>query len=223
MERITREGVTSQDVIIYNPYYQTCSQSYKIRKLVSFKWYCRIRVLTASDSAERLDVLYIIIFVAPYSRRLFINFWSFQHNVFKFLSSYPTLAKILFPLLCAHIYCFYKRIPLRSYTSLQNITADPQWVGVRGQLKYSRYKWNWHLSNFGIPLTTYTVPMHCRSQWPRGLRHEKSSLARTLGSWVQTPHKAWMFVCVYSMFVLSCVGSGLTMGWSPVQGVLPTV
>jgi hypothetical protein len=30
-------------------------------------------------------------------------------------------------------------------------------------------------------------------------------------------------VCVYSVFVLSCVGSGLASGWSPVQGVLPTV
>jgi hypothetical protein len=31
------------------------------------------------------------------------------------------------------------------------------------------------------------VTFHCRysrSQWPRGLRHELSSLARTLGSWV---------------------------------------
>jgi hypothetical protein len=32
-----------------------------------------------------------------------------------------------------------------------------------------------------------------------------------------------MNVCVYSVFVLSCVGSGLTTGWSLVQGVLPTV
>jgi hypothetical protein len=32
-----------------------------------------------------------------------------------------------------------------------------------------------------------------------------------------------MFVCVYSVFVLSCVGSGLATGRSLVQGVLPTV
>jgi hypothetical protein len=30
-----------------------------------------------------------------------------------------------------------------------------------------------------------------------------SSLALTLGSWVRIPLKAWIFVCVYSMFVLS--------------------
>jgi hypothetical protein len=32
-----------------------------------------------------------------------------------------------------------------------------------------------------------------------------------------------MFVCVYSVFVLSCVGSGLATGLSLVQGVLPIV
>jgi hypothetical protein len=46
---------------------------------------------------------------------------------------------------------------------------------------------------------------------------------QTLGSWVWIPFVAWMSVCVYSVFVLSCVGSGLATGWSPVQGVLPTV
>jgi hypothetical protein len=39
---------------------------------------------------------------------------------------------------------------------------------------------------------------------------------------VQT-FKAWMSVCVYSLLVLSCVGSGLATGWSPIQGVLSTV
>jgi hypothetical protein len=45
----------------------------------------------------------------------------------------------------------------------------------------------------------------CRSQWPRGLKHELSALARTLGSWVRISLKAWMSVCVYSLFVLYCV------------------
>jgi hypothetical protein len=31
-----------------------------------------------------------------------------------------------------------------------------------------------------------------------------------------------MFLCVYSVFVSSCVGRGLATGSSPVQGVLPT-
>jgi hypothetical protein len=49
------------------------------------------------------------------------------------------------------------------------------------------------------------------SQWPRGLRHKLSSLTRTLGSWVRIPLKAWLSVCIYSMFVL-CVDRGLATG-----------
>jgi hypothetical protein len=60
------------------------------------------------------------------------------------------------------------------------------------------------------------------SQWQRGLRHELSSPARTLGSCVRIPVGTRMSVCVYAVFVLSCVGSDLTTGWSPVQGVLST-
>jgi hypothetical protein len=60
------------------------------------------------------------------------------------------------------------------------------------------------------------------SRWPRGLRCELSSLARTLGSWVRIPLKAWMSLCVYCVCVVLCVGSCLATGWSPVQGVLPT-
>jgi hypothetical protein len=62
-----------------------------------------------------------------------------------------------------------------------------------------------------------------RSQWLRGLRHELSSLARTLGSWVRIPLKAWLSVCVYSVCVVLRVGSGLATGWYPVQGALPTL
>jgi hypothetical protein len=59
-----------------------------------------------------------------------------------------------------------------------------------------------------------------RSQWPRGLRNEMSSPAWILGFVGSNPLEAWMFVCVYSVFVLSCVGSGLATDWSLVQGVL---
>jgi hypothetical protein len=44
-----------------------------------------------------------------------------------------------------------------------------------------------------------------KPQRPRDLRHELSSPARTLGSWIRIPLKAWMSVCVYSVVVLSCV------------------
>jgi hypothetical protein len=65
-----------------------------------------------------------------------------------------------------------------------------------------------------------------RSQWPRGLRHELSSLDRTLGSWVSVPLTAWMFrVCMrlFCVYVVLCLGSGLATGWSLVQGVLLTM
>jgi hypothetical protein len=39
-----------------------------------------------------------------------------------------------------------------------------------------------------------TIEKACRSQYPLGLRHELSSLARTLGSWVRIPLKEWMSV-----------------------------
>jgi hypothetical protein len=63
-----------------------------------------------------------------------------------------------------------------------------------------------------------------RSQWPRDLRHEPSSPARTLGLWVRIPFKGMdVYVCLFCVCVVLCVGSGLATGWSPVQGVLPTV
>jgi hypothetical protein len=43
-------------------------------------------------------------------------------------------------------------------------------------------------------------------------KHEPSSPARTLGSWVRIPLKGWMSVCVYSVCVVLCVGSGLATG-----------
>jgi hypothetical protein len=48
----------------------------------------------------------------------------------------------------------------------------------------------------------------CRSEWPHGLRHELSSLARTLGSWVRIPVEAWMSVFAFILCVL-CIGRDL--------------
>jgi hypothetical protein len=62
-----------------------------------------------------------------------------------------------------------------------------------------------------------------RLQWLCSLRHELSSLAWTRGLSVRISLKAWISGCVYFVFVLSSVDSGLAMGWSPVQGVLTTV
>jgi hypothetical protein len=47
--------------------------------------------------------------------------------------------------------------------------------------------------------------MICQSQWPRGLRHEPPSPARTLGSWVRIPLEVRMSVYNYSVIVLLSV------------------
>jgi hypothetical protein len=57
--------------------------------------------------------------------------------------------------------------------------------------------------------------MLCQWQRPRCLRHDTSSPARTLESCVRIPLKAWISVCVYSVFVLSCVG------YRPCVGLIP--
>jgi hypothetical protein len=61
----------------------------------------------------------------------------------------------------------------------------------------------------------------CWSQKPCGLKHKVSSLFRTLGPWDWNYLKVWMSVCICSVFVFSCVGRSLAVGWSPVQGILP--
>jgi hypothetical protein len=63
------------------------------------------------------------------------------------------------------------------------------------------------VKGFSSSVTSYALFIlhRCRSQWPRGLRHEPSSPAKTLGSWVRISLEACMSVCVYSVFVLSCV------------------
>jgi hypothetical protein len=36
--------------------------------------------------------------------------------------------------------------------------------------------------------------------------------AQTLGSWVKIPLESFMFVCIYSEYIVRCVDSGLTAG-----------
>jgi hypothetical protein len=95
------------------------------------------------------------------------------------------------------------KLDILPFRQLVNLLGVNRRVAREDKVKYFKVHINWR-----------------RSQWPRGLRHEPSSLARTLGSWVRIPLEVWMSVCVYSVFVL---GSGLETGWSLVQGVLPNV
>jgi hypothetical protein len=57
--------------------------------------------------------------------------------------------------------------------------------------------WLYYLLLFHVSILVF-----CRSQRPRCLRHELSSPAQTLGSWVRIPIEALMSVCVYSVFML---------------------
>jgi hypothetical protein len=118
----------------------------------------------------------------------------------------------------------------RTYISLNVTTENPHGVLNSGPLIKGRccnHETNCATSKFLFGSLLHKIietrrPL-IRSQRPRGLRHEMSSSAWTLGSWVRIPLEAWMFACVYSVSVLSRVGRGLATGWSPVQGVLPTV
>jgi hypothetical protein len=68
-----------------------------------------------------------------------------------------------------------------------------------------------------------TIGVCGRSWWPCDLKHELSSLSRTLWLWVRIPLKAWMFgmcICLFCVCVVLCLGKGLATGWSPVQGFL---
>jgi hypothetical protein len=73
------------------------------------------------------------------------------------------------------------------------------WVATKS--RHSALSWATSIQFTYIRTIYLTVS---RSQWPRGLSHEMSSPAWTLGSWVTISLQAWMFVCVYSVFVLSC-------------------
>jgi hypothetical protein len=66
----------------------------------------------------------------------------------------------------------------------------------------------------GSPDIARVVKPSSRSQWPRRVKHELSSPAQILGSWFRISLEAWMFVCVYSVLVLFCVGGDLAAGWT---------
>jgi hypothetical protein len=62
----------------------------------------------------------------------------------------------------------------------------------------------------------FGIFLFCRSQWPRGLRHEPSSPARRLGIMCSNPTRQMdVFVRLFCVCVVLCVGSGLAMSWSP--------
>jgi hypothetical protein len=72
--------------------------------------------------------------------------------------------------------------------------------GIRGCISATKLsKIATYTKNIFVPPPTVNIHdsrIGCRSQWPRGLRHELSSPLPTLRSWVRIPLEAWTLVCV---------------------------
>jgi hypothetical protein len=78
---------------------------------------------------------------------------------------------------------------------------------------FTKHRW----LNIYQDMNRIYLRMYGRPQWPRGLKHEMSPSAWTLGLWVRVPHQTLMSVCVYSLILLSSVyGEALRQGWYPV-------
>jgi hypothetical protein len=84
------------------------------------------------------------------------------------------------------------------------ISPSRQWL--------DRIHFNIAIRSWGALRIITLMKANGRSQWPRSLRHEISSPAQTLGSWVRIPLELWMSVRLSSVLVLSYVGSGLAIG-----------
>jgi hypothetical protein len=105
---------------------------------------------------------------------------------------------------CCFFFCFFCIL-------LKVINFRMNWIIVQHKIKEERRKIlpksGWHYFPLGIYISIIMLyrcehkrVLHfiCRSRWPRGLRHEMSSPARTLGSWVGIPR---MDVYFYSVFM----------------------
>jgi hypothetical protein len=109
------------------------------------------------------------------------------------------------------------RTPLHSSLITPSCYVIPKWIhnfyqrNARGSISLPLFQLSFMIK-LNIPVNYWWTlfkhnhrQVHRPSQWPRGLRHELSTPAKTLGSWVRIPLEAWLFVCIYSVFVLSCV------------------
>jgi hypothetical protein len=86
-----------------------------------------------------------------------------------------------------------------------------------------RFVWRFYFVTHCYLYFTIRLILNGRSQWPRGLRHELFARSDT-GIVGSNPTQGMdVCVCVYSVCVVLCVGSGLATGLSLVQEVLPSV
>jgi hypothetical protein len=91
--------------------------------------------------------------------------------------------------------------------SIYNVNSNPHTRDLEILNTQNLFSVRWTCQGMTCPKRYFreNIPSVCRSQWPRGLRHELSSSAQTLGSWVRIALEARMSMCFYSAFVLSCV------------------
>jgi hypothetical protein len=117
------------------------------------------------------------------------------------------------------IKCEFEALDYRGDTSYSPLFTTFSSLAA-GMLKILGVNINWYCK----PVKLYCyLTENCRSQSPRGLRFEMSLPIQTLESWVRIQLEIRTSFRVYCVFVMSCTGSGLATGWSPVQGVLPIV
>jgi hypothetical protein len=75
-------------------------------------------------------------------------------------------------------------------------------------------------SNINVTIYIYIYIYICRSQWPRGLRHELSSPAPTLGSWVRIPLRHGCLCRYYIEFELKLlIKSLIWIAWNWQNGL----
>jgi hypothetical protein len=127
----------------------------------------------------------------------FARIWEFRENKTTFSFSRRTvLHGVSFYMANTSLNCTFEERLVRIIivTTTDLFALRIQWLAVSNGVVYIVYSWHIKRKQHFI----------CRSRWPRGLRHELSSLARTLRSWVLIPLKIWMSVLCAYFLCLCC-------------------
>jgi hypothetical protein len=122
-----------------------------------------------------------------------LSAWFCRQDLYSVLSYTATNPRLILPLVLVNEYlvrvtqkCNYrntgKRLVIRKMFSSYNPVSYLPTYNLFAK-EHCCYRWEY------------------RSQWPRGPRHEMSSFAQTLRSWVRIPLEAWM----WSRFFRACV------------------
>jgi hypothetical protein len=110
-----------------------------------------------------------------------------------------------------------------TWTQADLTWVEPRWLECKQYMKRTPWllvvtirrtgQWHWRRTG-GIKNGRFSLSP---SRWPRGLSHAPSSFARTLGSWVRIPLKAWMSVLCAFILCLCCS----VCRYKPCEGLIP--